>query len=100
MGADFGPRAMGCLIFGTLLALPTMLFLVAASRRPHIGAVGIALTAGAGGIVGTIGLLLHCPLVSVSHRIAGHGAVGLVATALLAIAAVLVSRRREIPVDA
>ena len=95
-GADFVPRALACLVFGTLVALPTMLFLFAANRTPRLDPVRVALAAGAGGLAGTIGLLLHCPLVSVSHRLAGHGGVGLAAAGVLAIAAVLVNRRRKI----
>jgi hypothetical protein len=92
VGADFMPRAVACLVFGTLVAVPTMAFLLAANRRDGVSAVRVALAGAAGGLAGTLGLLLHCPLVSVSHRIAGHGAVGLVAAALCVAAAAFLAR--------
>ena len=96
IGADFVPRALGCLVFGTLVAIPTLLFLLATNRRPYLNAERIALAASAGGIAGTIALLLHCPLVGVAHRFAGHGGVGLAAVALLAVAMYVRHTRQKI----
>jgi hypothetical protein len=92
VGADFVRRAVACLVFGVLIALPLTVFAAAAGRRPCGGTLRIALIAGAGGVAGALGLLLHCPLVSVSHRVAGHGGVGLVVALMLA--AVLLAMRR------
>lgn len=89
-GADFVPRALACLVFGLLAGVPVAAFLFLADRRPPASAGRIALAAGAGGATGTLGLLLHCPLVGGAHRVAGHGFVAvalavLVATAIWAV---------------
>jgi len=100
VGADFVRRAVACLIFGVLVALPLTAFAVAADRRPLLGTLRIVLVAGVGGVAGTLGLLLHCPLVSVSHRIVGHGAVGLVVALILAAALLVLRRTRRTPLPA
>jgi hypothetical protein len=91
-GADFVPRALACLVFGSVAGAPLVAFLLLSDRRPPAALVRAAVAAGAGGAVGTLGLLFHCPLVSTSHRMAGHGAVAL-ALALL-LAAVLLAVRK------
>lgn len=96
VGADFVPRALACLLFGTLVGAPVAGFLLVVDRQPQASAGRLLLAAGAGGAAGTLGLLLHCPLESVAHRLTGHGAVALSVPVLLAaVHAVLRARGRS-----
>lgn len=94
-GADFVPRALACLVFGFVVGIPTTLVALVMNRQPRLTRPRIALAAGVGGLAGTLGLLLHCPLVSVAHRLAGHGAVGVVAAAALAAVLLLIRRGQK-----
>lgn len=94
-GADFVPRAVACLVFGLVTATPALLASLALSRHASLSGARIALAAGAAGLAGTLGLLAHCPLVGVPHRVAGHGAVGIVVALLLAAGTALVRRSRK-----
>jgi len=87
----FWARALACLAFGTATGLPVAIFARLADRRA--GASGRAWMAAAlGGLAGTLALLLHCPIVSVAHRLAGHATVPLVAAALVLAAGRLLRR--------
>ena len=95
VGADFVPRAVACLTFGLVVALPVVLATLGLSRHASLAPGRLALAAGVGGLAGTLGLLFHCPLVGISHRLAGHGGVGIAAAAGLAIALLLLRRSRK-----
>ena len=74
-GDQFWGRAGGCLVFGTLLALPFMATIVLLDRRDRLGRRRALQVALAGGATGNVALLLHCPLVSREHIFAGHATV-------------------------
>jgi hypothetical protein len=74
-GAQFWIRVVGCLVFGSLLALPFMASIALLDRRDRLGRGRALLVALAGGATGNVALLLHCPLVSRDHILAGHATV-------------------------
>jgi len=85
-GPDFWPSALACLAFGTALGLPVALFVLVGDRRSPGAAARSWMAAAQGGLAGTLVLLLHCPIVSVGHRLAGHTLVPLAAAAILFVA--------------
>ncbi len=94
-GADFWPRAIGCLLFGSLVGAPVAAGLLLVDRRPRTGPGRLMLAAGFGGAAGSLGLLLHCPLEVVTHRVTGHGAIAVAVALLLALALRLIRRLVE-----
>ena len=78
-GADFWPRAIGCLIYGSIMGLPILLALHLLGR----GGKGALLTVIAGvtaaALIGNVALQLHCPLVSHAHLFVGHAGVPILA---------------------
>jgi hypothetical protein len=76
-GDDFWSRAIGCLIYGTVSGLPTLvlLFLLGRGGKPRSTVVLGALLATA--LAGNVALQLHCPLVSHAHLLVGHAGVPL-----------------------
>lgn len=74
-GHDFLKRALGCFMYGTICGVPTWVALRMLARDPEIlgeAAYPVALAiAGAGAAA----VFLHCPIVHVGHRWAGHVAV-------------------------
>lgn len=85
-GADFWPRALRCLAFGTMTALPLLAVLLLVDRRDHVDVARGALAAAAAGLAANFVLMLHCPLVGRAHLIAGHAGVGVVFLLVLLIA--------------
>ena len=92
-GADFWPRAIACLIYGSVIGLPILGLLWALGRGGKARATILfgGLTAVA--LVGNIALQLHCPLVSHGHLIVGHAGVP-VALLLIGLPFALQRRRR------
>jgi hypothetical protein len=82
-GADFWPRAAGCLVFGMATSLPLLALLLLADRRERRSAARLAFAAAAAGLAGNLMLLLHCPLVAREHLLVGHVGVGFVVLLLL-----------------
>ncbi|MHC4957821.1 MAG: hypothetical protein ACYTGN_05545 [Planctomycetota bacterium] len=74
-GTQFWARAAACLVFGSLLALPFIAAVVLLDRRDGLDRGRALQLAFAGGALGNLGLLLHCPLVSHDHIFAGHASV-------------------------
>ena len=90
-GDDFIPRAFGCFMYGLITALPFVVLMLLLDRKEARSIRDIVLFAAAGGLAGNLTLLLHCPLVSRAHLLAGHVPVALGFLALLLVAA---ARRR------
>lgn len=86
VGDDLVPRAVGCFIYGlgwSLLPLAVLWLLDRSGlRRP--GQLALALLAGAA--FGNLVLVLHCPLVSPVHKLAGHAPVAVAAVLVAALA--------------
>jgi len=91
-GADFVPRALGCLMYGTICGLPVWLALRVLTRRGATLGGDAWLVAFAAAGSGAAAVFLHCPIAYVGHRWAGHVAVLVV---LAAWAAWHVYRGRE-----
>jgi len=89
----FWGRAGACLLLGSLMALPFLAVVAAMDRRNRLGRARAFQIAVAGGAIGNLALLLHCPLVSHGHLLAGHATVP-VFLALLVGSAVWLRARR------
>jgi hypothetical protein len=72
---EFAGRALGCFMFGSLLATPVVLALFGLDRRaapwwrPLL--LGVVLAAA----LGDLAVYLHCPLTAPLHLLAGHATV-------------------------
>jgi hypothetical protein len=84
-GATFAPRALACFVFGLATAAPLLAALWLFDRAPRPAT--LLAMAGAGGLLGSVSLLLHCPITHPTHLVAGHASVGLALAALLALGA-------------
>jgi len=69
-GPDLVPRAMACLIYGTVLAVPVALLTVGLGRRFRRSTVLLAI--GTGTLAGVAALQLHCPITHTAHLLLGH----------------------------
>jgi predicted anti-sigma-YlaC factor YlaD len=79
-------RAMRCLLFGAMMALPALVVLVGLGRR-SAGPRGFGLLpATAAALAGIVGLELHCPDASPAHLLLGHASIVWVLPMLLLIA--------------
>ena len=86
-GTDFVPRALACFLFGVALGAPVLLLLLLVlDRSDDLSWPRRMLLAAAVGLVGTLALLLHCPLVGAGHLLGGHARVPLGALLVLALA--------------
>ncbi len=74
-GAQFVPRAVVCMITGSVLGLPLLLWMMVSLRRGGRWGLPLRLAGVAAGISGCAGVFLHCPLVSPEHLLAGHATV-------------------------
>lgn len=92
VGADFWPRAVGCLIYGTIMGSPILLalYLLARGGNGPLVTVFGGLTAAA--LAGNVALQLHCPILSHAHLFVGHAGVPILA---LLIGIPLALRRRR-----
>lgn len=72
LGEALVPRAVACLSFGTLCALPVFALLVASDRSSGKIRRTVRLSAVAAAVVGVLALQVHCPIVHVEHLRAGH----------------------------
>lgn len=74
-GDDFVARAFGCFAYGTICAIPTWIALRLLARDPAVlGAAAYPVAVAIAGS-GAAAVFLHCPIVHVGHRWAGHVAV-------------------------
>ncbi|MHC4452100.1 MAG: hypothetical protein ACYS0E_18490 [Planctomycetota bacterium] len=92
-GADFWPRAIGCLIYGSVMGAPILLALYLLARGgngPLVTVLG-GLTAAA--LAGNVALQLHCPILSHAHLFVGHAGVPILAI-LIGFPLALRRRRR------
>jgi len=91
-GDDFWPRAIGCLVYGTIFGLPVLVLLRLLDRggTPRSTALlgGLIATA----LAGNVALLLHCPLVFDLHFLVGHAGLPILLT-LVGLALLLRPRR-------
>jgi hypothetical protein len=71
-GSDFVPRALGCLAYGTACGLPLFLALRVLTRRGKLLGDEAWLVAFAAAGSGAAAVFVHCPVVHVGHRWAGH----------------------------
>lgn len=78
-GVDFWPRAIGCLIYGSIMGSPILLalFLLARGGNGPLVTVLGGLTAAA--LAGNVALQLHCPILSHAHLLVGHAGVPIIA---------------------
>lgn len=74
-GADFWPRALGCLAFGIGAGAPMLLVLAAIDRQSLSWSARIALGGSAAGLTGLLALQLHCPITHSAHILTGHAPV-------------------------
>ena len=73
---SFAEQAVGCFVYGTILALPFLgvVWLFERSDRPWLTrVVGVGAV---GGLVANAALALHCPNTEVGHLVLGHAMVG------------------------
>lgn len=85
-GADALAAAAGCFFFGSLIALPALVLVLAIGRRPS-GLPGFALLpATAAALAGIFGLELHCPNTSPVHLAMGHAPIAVALPLVLLIA--------------
>lgn len=87
----FRQKAIGCLVFGCLCAVPALLAAATFTR----GALSITdglLVASAGALCGQVALQLHCPIVGAEHQLAGHVPVALALNAAVCLALLLKNR--------
>ncbi len=85
MGADFWPRALGCMSWGSLMGLPLVVMAALMDRSPGLSWWKLSLLVGLGVGTGSLALLMHCPVVHPEHLWAGHV---LIAAPLCGVAAV------------
>jgi hypothetical protein len=68
----FGRRALACLAFGTLTAVPIFAALRMLAREgPRVGAKALVLAIAAA-LAGSLAVFLHCPITHPGHLWAGH----------------------------
>jgi hypothetical protein len=71
-GDDFIARALGCLAYGTICAIPTWVALRLVARDPSVlGPAAYPVAVAIAGS-GAAAVFFHCPIVHVGHRWAGH----------------------------
>jgi len=75
LGAALIPRAMACLVFGSICALPVFGLLLASDRLAGAVRGTVRLSAVGAAIVGVLVLQVHCPIVHVAHLRVGHATV-------------------------
>ena len=86
----FVSKALGCFVFGGLIALPLIVWAAlldrggAPLRNPTLWALGVAVAA----LGANVALQLHCPVTEQAHLAASHAPVGLALVALTALVAV------------
>ena len=88
-GSAFAGAAASCFSLGMLWAVPPIIAVWVLNRSVHLNLATFV----AGGLVGNLGLLAHCPIVWHGHRFAGHATVLLV---LVGLALTLVAVRRRV----
>ncbi len=90
-GVSLVPMALKCLGYGIAIAVPILLVAWVLDRGEHRGRPRVRLAAVGAGIVGLVGLELHCPIQLQEHLVIGHAPVVL---AMLVAATVLSWARR------
>ncbi|MFT7583053.1 MAG: hypothetical protein ACI9MR_004739 [Myxococcota bacterium] len=95
MGADFAKRAIGCLIWGLIMAAPVLIVAFVLRRSTEPDPARDVVMGAAAGLTGVISLALHCPLTGPQHIAAGHGPVVLVVVGLFVAASFAWSRVRS-----
>ncbi|MCH9687161.1 MAG: hypothetical protein K0V04_37340 [Deltaproteobacteria bacterium] len=74
-GDQFVPRAVACFLTGLVLGIPVLLWSLIVLRRSGRWGLPLRLSAVAAGALGTVGVFMHCPLVTPEHLLAGHATV-------------------------
>ncbi len=75
-GTDFWPAALGCFLYGTVLALPVMAMWGWLDRWQGRDPGVALLVGGLGGAVAAFLLHVHCPVTDGAHILFGHALVG------------------------
>jgi hypothetical protein len=74
--ASLAEQAVGCFVYGTILALPFLgvVWLIERSDRPWL--TRLVSVGAVGGLVANAALALHCPNTEIGHLVLGHAMVG------------------------
>ncbi|MBX7083287.1 MAG: hypothetical protein K1X88_29035 [Nannocystaceae bacterium] len=72
VGAQLWPRALACLAFGTVCAVPSLLLLRMLARDGDAPGWRALVLAGVAAATGTVSVFLHCPIVAHEHLWLGH----------------------------
>jgi hypothetical protein len=91
-GEDFWPRAGACFLVGSVLGLAAVAAVVSLDRA--VGWQKLLLGALVG-MIGMLGLQLHCPLVHAGHLWVGHAGIFVVALIVVGVGSLLLARRRS-----
>ncbi|MEX1363047.1 MAG: hypothetical protein AB1Z98_07970 [Nannocystaceae bacterium] len=94
-GDDLVRRAVACLVAGAVLGLPLAVVAGLVMRRRGRFGLPVGLAVVLAGLVGTVSIFLHCPLVAPVHLVLGHSTVLLVYLLLALVAAPGRSRSRD-----
>jgi hypothetical protein len=73
--ASISGPALPCFLLGCALALPALVLLWALDRGGHESWTGALASAAAAGLVGVLGIDLHCPVTDPAHLLAGHATI-------------------------
>jgi hypothetical protein len=84
-GSDFAPLALGCFLYGGMLAVPVLGLLWALDRGEHRSKRAALLAAAFGGLAANLALELHCPSTQLTHLLAGHATIAVVAVMVYAV---------------
>lgn len=91
--ADLPELSVKCFGYGSAIAF----FVVGAwrlvERRTHAGALRWATAMAAAAAIGNVGLIVHCPVIDMEHKLAGHATIGLIWAGVAAVSAWLAKRR-------
>jgi hypothetical protein len=97
IGDEFVRRAVGCFVFGMLMAAPVLALLYLLDRGAHSSPLRALLGAAVAGVGGTLALHVHCPITHREHLLAGHAGITLfVVAAYAAVVVLLFGRSRDV----
>jgi hypothetical protein len=88
----FAQQALGCFVYGSVLALPFIVVVWTLDRSDQRALVLLTGMAGVAGLVANGALALHCPNTEPLHLAVGHATIG---SALAAIGAIVALARAK-----
>jgi len=77
LSGAFGSRSLACFAYGSAFAAPSFALLWAMDRGVYVPYRVWALAAGGVALLANLILMLHCPITSRAHLVAGHFSIGL-----------------------